>query len=104
MKALALLNDSIDVRLTIAGSGTRYNLSHLKYLAFKLGISSKIRWLGHVSPQELANHVNHSDILIQPSVSEGFCNAVIEAQACGIPVICSDTDGLPENKIGRAHV
>jgi colanic acid/amylovoran biosynthesis glycosyltransferase len=30
-------------------------------------------------------------------VSEGFCNAVLEAQAMGLPVVCTDADGLPEN-------
>ncbi|MEW6217386.1 MAG: glycosyltransferase, partial [Candidatus Bipolaricaulota bacterium] len=31
------------------------------------------------------------------SISEGFCNAVLEAQAMMLPVVCSDADGLPEN-------
>ena len=31
------------------------------------------------------------------AVSEGFCNAVLEAQAMKLPVVCTDADGLPEN-------
>ena len=31
------------------------------------------------------------------AVSEGFCNGVIEAQAHGVPVVCTDAGGLPEN-------
>ena len=36
-------------------------------------------------------------IFLHSAVSEGFCNAVLEAQAMGLPVVCSDADGLPEN-------
>ena len=41
----------------------------------------------------------HADILIHPAVSEGFCNAVLEAQAMGLPVVVTDADGLPENVV-----
>jgi colanic acid/amylovoran biosynthesis glycosyltransferase len=38
-----------------------------------------------------------ADVFLHAAVSEGFCNAVIEAQAMGLPVVCSDAGGLPEN-------
>jgi colanic acid/amylovoran biosynthesis glycosyltransferase len=38
-----------------------------------------------------------ADVFLHPAVSEGFCNAVIEAQAMTLPVVCSDADGLAEN-------
>jgi colanic acid/amylovoran biosynthesis glycosyltransferase len=34
---------------------------------------------------------------LHPAVSEGFSNAVLEAQAMGLPVVCTDADGLSEN-------
>ena len=39
------------------------------------------------------------DIYLQPSIDEGFCNAVIEAQAMGLLCIATDAGGLPENII-----
>ena len=38
-----------------------------------------------------------ADVFLHAAVSEGFCNAVIEAQAMKLPVVCTDADGLPEN-------
>jgi colanic acid/amylovoran biosynthesis glycosyltransferase len=36
-------------------------------------------------------------VLLHAAVSEGFCNAVVEAQSMGRPVVCTDAGGLPEN-------
>jgi colanic acid/amylovoran biosynthesis glycosyltransferase len=38
-----------------------------------------------------------ADVLLHSAVSEGFCNAVVEAQAMALPVVCADADGLSEN-------
>jgi len=38
-----------------------------------------------------------ADVFLHPAVSEGFCNAVLEAQAMRLPVVASDADGLAEN-------
>jgi colanic acid/amylovoran biosynthesis glycosyltransferase len=38
-----------------------------------------------------------ADVLLHAAVSEGFCNAVMEAQAMELPVVCTDAGGLPEN-------
>jgi colanic acid/amylovoran biosynthesis glycosyltransferase len=38
-----------------------------------------------------------ADIFLHSAVSEGFCNAVLEAQSMSLPVVCSDADGLAEN-------
>ena len=38
-----------------------------------------------------------ADVFLHSAVSEGFCNAVMEAQAMSLPVVCTDAGGLPEN-------
>ena len=40
-----------------------------------------------------------ADVLLHPAVSEGFGNAVMEAQAVEVPVVCTDADGLRENVV-----
>ena len=41
--------------------------------------------------------MERADVFLHSAVSEGFCNAVMEAQAMELPVVCTDADGLPEN-------
>ena len=43
--------------------------------------------------------LQEATVYVQPSINEGFCNAVLEAQAMGALVIASDVGGLPENII-----
>lgn len=56
-----------------------------------------IRFVGAVPREQVVKHLTESDIMIHAAVEEGFCNAVIEGQAAGLPVVCSDAGGLPEN-------
>ena len=52
---------------------------------------------GQIPPLEVKNEMEWADIYIQPSIQEGFCNAVLEAQAMGLLCIVTDADGLSEN-------
>lgn len=55
-----------------------------------------IEYLGFVSDDELASLYNLSSLFIFPSFYEGFGLPVLEAMACGTPVVCSDSSSLPE--------
>ncbi|MFA6888681.1 MAG: glycosyltransferase family 1 protein [Candidatus Woesearchaeota archaeon] len=65
-------------------------LEHAK----KLGISENIVWKDTV--ENIVQEYNTATIVIHPSLHEGFGYPVLEAMACGCPVICSDRDSLPE--------
>lgn len=51
-----------------------------------------ILYCGKVSHPQLATYLNASDIFVLPTLREGCCNAIVEAMACGLPVISSDRD------------
>lgn len=60
------------------------------------GVENRIQWLGYVDQEELHRHYQQADVLVLPSRYEGFGLTVLEAMACGTPVICSSTSSLPE--------
>lgn len=62
----------------------------------------KLTILNHVSRQDLVAIYNVSDALVFPSFYEGFGLPVIEAMACGAPVIASNTSSIPEVAGGAA--
>lgn len=67
-----------------------------RQLADRLGVLSRTTELGHVDPRELARVYRACDVLAQPSLYEGFGVPLVEAMACGLPVVCSDGGALPE--------
>jgi alpha-1,3-rhamnosyl/mannosyltransferase len=61
-----------------------------------------IRWLGPVSDDDLPALYSGASCFVFPSLFEGFGLPVLEAMACGAPVICSDRTSLPEVAGGAA--
>ena len=53
--------------------------------------------LGWRSPEQVRDWMQKSDLYLLASVSEAFNNSVLQAQACGLLVVCSDEGGLPEH-------
>ncbi|MDE6135212.1 MAG: glycosyltransferase, partial [Muribaculaceae bacterium] len=93
LQALSALKK--DFHYTIIGQGN--DLERLSYSAYQLGILDKVTFAGKRTPAEISEMLQSCDIYLQPSVQEGFCNSVLEAQACGTICIVSDAEGLPEN-------
>ena len=74
--------------------------SYLEPLAFarhRLGLEAEVEFLGARPQADVLAQMRWADVLLHPAVSEGFGNAVLEAQAMALPVVCSDADGLSEN-------
>jgi len=61
-----------------------------------LGLGDRIRWLGPVAEAELPALYAGASLFVFPSLYEGFGLPVLEAMACGTPVICSNVSSLPE--------
>lgn len=65
-------------------------------LAKKLGLGNRVRFLGYVKDQDLPAFYSGALALLFPSLFEGFGLPVLEAQACGCPVLTSNLSSLPE--------
>lgn len=61
-----------------------------------LGLQDQVLFPGFVSPADLVSWYNAAEIFVYPSLYEGFGLPVLEAMACGTPVVCSDRSSLPE--------
>jgi glycosyltransferase involved in cell wall biosynthesis len=93
ISVLPELMKSVDVELVIVGDGPER--SRLESLAKRLPVT----FLGHLANrQTLADTLRSSDVLVMPSASEGYPNAVLEALACGLPVVASD---IPGNRVAK---
>jgi colanic acid/amylovoran biosynthesis glycosyltransferase len=96
LEALALLKKrSFDFQYTVIGEGIE--LDRLVYTAYQLGIIDKVNFVGRQNSQSVKSALEHTDIYIQYSISEGFCNSVLEAQSMGVLCVVSDAEGLQEN-------
>jgi glycosyltransferase involved in cell wall biosynthesis len=83
------------LELVIAGSiDPRY--PEAAVLTSKLGIENSVKWTGYLSDEQLVTTYQNADLLVHPSKYEGFGLQVVEAMACGVPVICSNAGSLPE--------
>jgi glycosyltransferase involved in cell wall biosynthesis len=105
IEALARLRDLTPaVHAVIAGEGgDAYapERDRCRERAARLGVSDRVHFLGHVDETELRDAYRDADALVIPSVHEGFCIPVIEALACGTPVIAARAAALPET-VGEA--
>jgi len=82
------------LRLIIAGDGPLKN--YLQNLAKDLGIEESVDFLGFVPQDQIPALLNGLSIFVAVSVFETFGVAILEASACGLPVVVSDAGGLGE--------
>jgi glycosyltransferase involved in cell wall biosynthesis len=81
--------------LRVAGSpDPRYPEARL--LASQLAVEQAIEWTGYLADEELVAAYQEADVLVHPSRYEGFGLQILEAMACGLPVVCSNAASLPE--------
>jgi len=94
VEAFARIRDG-RVRLVLAGGkGWLYDDLFAKVEA--LGLDEEVVFPGYVMDDELPLWYNAATVFSYPSVYEGFGIPVLEAQACGTPVLTSNTSSLPE--------
>jgi glycosyltransferase involved in cell wall biosynthesis len=74
----------------------------LHSLAAELGISADVIFVGGVPLEEAARFYQAADVFVYPSFNETFGLPILEAMACGCPVVTSDTSAMPETAGGAA--
>ena len=70
--------------------------NRLRGLAEGLGIADRVHFTGHIADEELVRLYNQTDLFVYPSLYEGFGLPLLEAMACGAPVVTSNRSSLPE--------
>ncbi len=90
-----LASEGISLEYRIIGDGDQR--SAVLYTAHDLGIEHSVKLLGALPKKAVKGEMLQADVFLLASVTEGFGVSVIEAQATGLPVVCSDADGLVEN-------
>jgi glycosyltransferase involved in cell wall biosynthesis len=83
-----------DCRLALVGDGPMQ--AELARLLSEAGLESRVILTGGLEPPAVAGWVRASDLLTLPSWSEGYPNVVVEALACGRPVVATDVGGTRE--------
>ncbi|MFC1913749.1 glycosyltransferase family 4 protein [Chloroflexota bacterium] len=82
------------LELRIIGEGNQEN--QLKTLSRELGLEDTVSFAGYVEHSRLPVEYAASDIFVIPSFNEGMSNSILEAMACGLPIVATDTGGSKE--------
>ena len=91
--AIDIVKELDDCKLVIVGGG---NLTVAEQNLLESKLSGRYEKKGYVSDEDLCDLYNSAFFLCYPSEYEGFGIPVIEAQACGCPVVCQNKSSIPE--------
>lgn len=96
--ALVALKTLVDagypVSLTIVGDGE--HLECIEFTVHDLGLEQCVNLAGKCSPSEVVRLLQDADLFLHTALSEGIANSVVEAMACGLPVVCTNLAGMRE--------
>lgn len=103
LEAIAKLPAEVRDRFIYLVGGKGPDLEFLKSRATQLGLDENVRWLGFVADEELPSLYSAADLFVlatrdvpEKRSVEGFGLAFLEAQACGTPVVGTNTGGIPD--------
>jgi len=86
----------------VGGSDEPAYSAQIRATVAELGLEGRIRFLGYLPHSELAYIYRGADAYVYPSLFETFGLTLLEAMACGAPVVCSNRGSLPEIAGGAA--
>ena len=85
-----------NLSFVIGGSISKFMSERLYEVCVKFGVANRVLFIGYVKESNLPPLISGSKILFYTSLSEGFGLPVLEAMACGVPVLTSNSGALPE--------
>ena len=91
---IKLNNNNSKLHLMIIGGGSA--LSEIKEIIHANNIETRVHIFSNQPHDKISIFLNAADILVLPSYAEGLPNVILEAMACGLPVIASKVGGIPE--------
>jgi colanic acid/amylovoran biosynthesis glycosyltransferase len=95
LSALAdLSRRGVPVRFEIVGDGP--DRARILYTINDLGLNGAVELTGRLDPERVRDRLRAADVFLLSSVSEGISNSVLEAMACGLPVVTTDCGGMRE--------
>ncbi|MCB0698878.1 MAG: N-acetyl-alpha-D-glucosaminyl L-malate synthase BshA [Chitinophagaceae bacterium] len=97
IKVFERVSKQLPAKLLMIGDGPERQ--HAEELARTLGIHNDVRFLGR--QDEVGEILNISDLFLLTSEHESFGLSALEAMACGVPVISTNTGGLPEVNVNE---
>jgi glycosyltransferase involved in cell wall biosynthesis len=89
-----LVIDDATVDLYYIGSGVCSSM--LNDLVSKANLMNRVFQLGSMDQQKISKWMNVADVVALPSKNEGVPNVLLEAMACGVPVVAFSVGGIPE--------
>jgi glycosyltransferase involved in cell wall biosynthesis len=96
LRAMLIVREKLPAaRLLIIGDGP--HRPALEREAKRLGLERSVEFLGFMKGDELVRSLNKAHLLVNPSPKEGWGLTVVEANACGLPVVASDRPGLRDS-------
>lgn len=96
VEAFAKVSRQQDYELWLVGSQHPKYSPQVRQRAAELGVAEKVRLMDYLPEDQLNRVMNQAIALVFPSLWEGFGLPVLEAMACGTPVITSNVSALPE--------
>ena len=96
LAAIRILRDrGVVCEYGVIGAGE--HLEAISFARHQMGLDDIVYLWGPQSRTEVKDRMLWADVMLHSATAEGFCNAVIEAQAMKLPVVCTDAHGLQEN-------
>ena len=97
LKSLSIFKkENPDIKFSLDFIGEGDSLEYLSELTSELGLKDSVNFLGNKNRTEIYNMLAEYNLLVQPSICEGFGLTVAEAIAAKLPVLVSDNDGPME--------
>ncbi len=96
INAFASVREQVEaIQLVVVGKA-QWQASAVYDSVKRMGLEEEVLFLGHVPDRDLVMLYNCARVFVYPSIYEGFGLPVLEAMACGTPVITSNASSLPE--------